>query len=169
MSEGNSASTPEIQIPAELGKKLIAGDINIAEFVGLNRGTLYAIAEVGYQMLTSGKLEQAIRIYKGLAAADPYDSVFHCHLAAAYHKNSQFDLALEQYNKALQFNFANIDALSGRGEIYYNQGKLTEAFRDLKSAIDLDPQGKLASSVRARAILLALKEVVDSHQEAANG
>ena len=163
MTEGNAA-TPEIQIPPELADRLMQGDINLAEFLGLTRGTLYAIAEVGYQMLTSGKLDQAKQIYKGLVAADPYDSVFHCHLAAAHHKLGEIDEAREEYTKALKFNNTNIDALSGRGEIHYNQGKLSDAFNDLKHAIELDPEGKIASSVRARAIMLALKDVVDNHQ-----
>src|ERR1051326_2421964 len=161
MVEEKSSSVPEIQIPPELAERLFEGEINFAEFLGLTRGTLYAIAEVGYQLLTSGKVDQAKQIYQGLVAADPYDSVFHCHLAAAHHKLGELDEAREEYTQALQFNNANADALSGRGEIFFNQGKLTEAFHDLKAAIELDPQAKLPSSVRARAILLALKEVVD--------
>jgi hypothetical protein len=63
MAEEKSSS--QIQIPPELAERLIEGDINLAEFLGLTRNTLYAIAEVGYQMLTSGKLEQAKQIYQG--------------------------------------------------------------------------------------------------------
>lgn len=163
MAEENAAKT-NIQIPPEMVEKLVEGEITIAELVGLSRGTLYAIAEVGYQMLTSGKVEQAKQIYQGLAAADPYDSVFHCHLAAAHHKLGELDEALAEYSKALQFNFANIDALAGRGEIYFNKGQLTEAFNDLKEAIERDPEAKYPSTARARAIMMALKEVVESHQ-----
>lgn len=163
MSEQTAA--PEVEIPYELAEQLVNGEITFAEFLGLSRQSLYAIAGVGYQMLSSGKLEQAKQIYRGLVEADPYDSVFHCHLAAVHHKLEEYDQACEEYTKALDFNFGNIDALAGRGEIYFNQGKLTEAFHDLKEAISLDPQGKFASSVRARAVLLALKEVVDNHRE----
>lgn len=164
MSEDKNTNTPEIEIPVELAERLADGEITLAEFLGLTRNTLYAIADVGYQMLTSGKLDQAMQIYKGLVAADPYDSVFHCHLAAVYHKLGQLDEAREEYTQSLQFNFANVDALAGRGEIYYNQGKLSEAFNDLKAAIDYDKDGKLASTDRAKAIMLAMKEMVETHQ-----
>src|SRR5207253_5434228 len=116
MSEGKGS--PEVHIPPEIAEKLADGEITVGELVGLTRNTLYAIAEVGYQLLTSGKLEEAKQIYKGLVAADPYDSVFHCHLAATHHKMGELDEALAEYSQALQFNFANIDALAGRGEIY---------------------------------------------------
>jgi len=168
MSVENNQEVPNVEIPPEMAERLIYGDINLAEFLGLTRGTLYAIAGVGYQMLTSGKLEQAQQIYQGLVAADPYDSVFHCHLAAAHHKLGDFEKALEEYSESLKYNRANIDALAGRGEIYFNRGHLSDAVKDLKSAIDLDPQGKLASTVRARAIIVALKEMVDSHKAASN-
>src|SRR5688572_12566184 len=120
MAEENAAKT-NIQISPELAEKLAEGEVTIAEMVGLSRGTLYAIAEVGYQMLTSGKVDQAKQIYQGLTAADPYDSVFHCHLAAAHHKLGELDEALAEYSASLQYNFANIDALAGRGEIYFNK------------------------------------------------
>src|SRR2546428_6325202 len=138
MSEGKGS--PEVHIPPEIAEKLADGEITVGELVGLTRGTLYAIAEVGYQMLTSGKLEEAKQIYKGLVAADPYDSVFHCHLAAAHHQLGEMDEALEEYTEAIKFNYGNIDALSGRGEIYFNRGQLSDAFNDLKYAIELDPE-----------------------------
>jgi tetratricopeptide (TPR) repeat protein len=163
MSETGS-NAPKVEIPRELAERLMEGEITPAEFLGLSRNTLYAIAEVGYQLLTSGKLEDAKQIYKGLVAADPYDSVFHCHLAATHHKLGEFDEALEEYTQALQFNYANVDALAGRGEIYFNKGQLSEAVQDLKAAMELDPEGKLASTVRAHAIIIALKEMIDQHQ-----
>jgi tetratricopeptide (TPR) repeat protein len=166
MVEESNSQVPEVEIPIELAEQLVNSEITLAEFLGLSRQTLYAIANVGYQMISSGKLDQAKKIYKGLVEADPYDSVFHCHLAAIHHKLGELDQAREEYSKALDFNFGNIDALSGRGEIYFNEGKLTEAFHDLKASIDLDPEGKFPASVRARAVLLALKEVVESHQQA---
>jgi tetratricopeptide (TPR) repeat protein len=167
MTEQTGSKTPEVEIPVELAERLISGEITIAEFLGLSRQALYAIANVGYQMISSGKLEQAKQIYRGLVEADPYDSVFHCHLGAVHHKLGELEEARDEYSKALDFNFGSIDALSGRGEIYFSLGNLTEAFHDLKAAIELDPEGKFPASVRARAVLLALKEVVESHQASA--
>jgi tetratricopeptide (TPR) repeat protein len=150
--------TKQGHVPPELAARLASGQITLGEFAGLPRQTLYAIAEIGYQMLGSGKLAEAQDIYRGLVAADPYDSVFHCHLGATLHRQGQLDAASDEYTKALQFNKANLDALVGRGEIHLQQQRLSAAIGDLHAAIELDPQGRKASTVRARAILLALKE-----------
>jgi tetratricopeptide (TPR) repeat protein len=158
--------TGQRHVPPELAARLISGQITLGEFTGLPRQTLYAIAEIGYQLLNSGKLAEAHDIYRGLVAADPYDSVFHCHLAATLHRLGQLDAALDEYTKSLQFNKANMDALVGRGEINLQQQRLPEAIRDLRAAVELDPQGLKASTVRARAILLALKEAAAQTNQA---
>lgn len=142
--------------------KLFVGEITPGNFVGLTRERLYEIARVGYQLLNSGKHAEAKQVYLGLVAADPYDSVFQCHLAAAHHRLGELDLALERYTEALRFNIANIDALAGRGEIYVTVGEVAKAIADLSAAIKLDPQGERASTLRARAILLAMKRAADA-------
>lgn len=164
MVEDSKHSSAEVQVPPALAARLVGGEINLAEFVGLKRETLYAIAQVGYQFLNSGKVEQARQIYRGLVAADPYDSVFHCHLAAAHHRLGDLDQALEEYTHALRFNFANTDALAGRSEIYLQHGRIAEALRDLRAAIELDPQGQKATTMRARAILVALRHEAQQHR-----
>ena len=162
-SSSSSASQNETRVPPELTKKLVSGQITLAEFAGLKRETLYAIAEVGYQMLNTGRFEQAREIYRGLVAADPFDSVFHCHLAATHHRLGDLDAALEEYTASLRFNIANADALVGRGEIYLYQRKVAEAITDLRAAVEADPEGKKPSTVRARAVLLALKEAANNN------
>jgi tetratricopeptide (TPR) repeat protein len=158
---GESAPAKEIHVPPELGARLIRGEITLGELVGLSPSALYAIANLGYQLLTSGKLEQALTIYQGLVAVSPYDSVFHCHLAATLYALGQHDEALFEYSQALNFNKANADALAGRGELYLRMGKVVEAVEDLKRSIELDPEGKRASTLRARATLVMLKEAAD--------
>lgn len=158
---GESAPTKEIHVPPELGARLIRGEITLGELVGLSPSALYAIANLGYQLLTSGKLEQALTIYQGLVAVSPYDSVFHCHLAATLYALGQHDEALFEYSQALNFNKANADALAGRGELLLRMGKVVEAVEDLKRSIELDPEGKRASTLRARATLVMLKEAAD--------
>ncbi|HEY0078939.1 MAG TPA: tetratricopeptide repeat protein [Pyrinomonadaceae bacterium] len=160
--EQNQRATVEADVPPELAAQLVRGEITLAEFTGLSRTTLYAIAEHGYQMFSSGKLEEARTIYRGLVAADPFDSVFRCHLAAANHRLGELDEALNEYTMALRFNVSNVDALVGRGEIHLQRGQLAEALEDLTSAIKLDPQGHLTSTLRAGAILNALKQAAAS-------
>lgn len=156
--------TPEVasaRFPPDLAARLIRGEVTLAQVFGLDHDALYEIAGIGYELLNSGKLHEAKQIYAGLAAADPYDSVFHCHLGAAHHRLGELDAAFEQYDAALRLNFANCDALAGRGEIYLSRGELVKALADLKRAVTIDQDGSRPSSARARALLLALQQAAE--------
>jgi tetratricopeptide (TPR) repeat protein len=148
----------------EIQGKLATGQITIAEAVGLSPKQMYAIANRGFQMLNSGRLEEARQIYAGLVAADPFDSVFHCHLGAVLWRMGDLDKAFEEYDAALRFNIANIDALAGRGELYLLKGEVKKGIEDLRRALENDPKGTHPSSVRARALLLSLREAAAQKQ-----
>lgn len=158
------AATKEADFPKDLPAMLIRGEVTLADVFGLDQESLYEIARLGYGLLNSGKLSEAKQIYSGLVAADPYDSVFHCHLAAVHHRLGELDEAFQQYSEALNFNFANVDALAGRAEIQLTRGKLAAGIADLKQAIEIDPEGARPSTLRARALMLALKRALDERQ-----
>jgi tetratricopeptide (TPR) repeat protein len=139
-------------------QQLAVGAITPAELIGLRREHLYQIARVGYQLLNAGKFTDARKVYEGLVAADPYDSVFHCHLAAVYHRLGQLDEAVSQYTEALRYNVANSEALAGRGEIYLACGEVQKGIKDLTTAVRLDTEGKRATTIRARALLFAIRQ-----------
>src|SRR5690349_17516175 len=103
-----NSPSKQVNVPPEMAERLIRGEMTIAQFVGLSQNTLYSIANMGYQMLQTGKLDAALNIYQGLVTASPYDSVFHCHLATVYAAKEEFETALESYSKALSFNRANV-------------------------------------------------------------
>jgi tetratricopeptide (TPR) repeat protein len=163
----NTIPSKQVNVPPEMAERLIRGEMTVAQFVGLSQNTLYSIANMGYQLLQTGQLDAAMNIYKGLVAASPYDSVFHCHLATVYAAKEEFETALDIYSKALTYNKGNVDALAGRGEMYLRTNKIVEALNDLKAAVEADPQAKRPSSVRARAMLLGMKEKVEAQQKAA--
>ncbi len=149
---------------AELDQKLASGQITIAEYIGLGKRELYEIAKQGYKLLERGKIEEAKDIYQGLVAADPFDSVFHCHLGSIFARLNNPDEAFEHFELALRYNIANVDALVGRGEIYLSRGEVQKAIGDLKKAIELDSENKRGSSVRAKAILFALKDAIEKQK-----
>ena len=151
----------------EIQEKLATGQITIAEAVGISRKQLYTIAQRGYQLLNSGKLEEARQIYAGLVAADPYDSVFHCHLGAVLWRLGEIDKAFEEYNASIRLNIANVDALSARGELYLLKGEVKKGIEDLRAALENDAQGSHPSSIRARALLLSLRQAAGKKQAAA--
>ncbi|MBI5542649.1 MAG: tetratricopeptide repeat protein, partial [Deltaproteobacteria bacterium] len=125
--------------PSEIAEKLAQGRVTIGQALGLTDERLYQIAQTAHQFLQAGLLPKALVLYKGLVRAAPSDSVFHCQLAATYLALGRFDEAFGEYEKALQFNRANVDALVGRGEVHLRNQRVPEALEDLAAAIKLDP------------------------------
>lgn len=140
-------------------ESLVTGQATIAEAMGIDKRQLYAIAGRGFQMLSSGRLDEARQIYSGLVAADPYDSVFHCHLGATLWRLGEIDDAAHEFDAAIRLNFANVDALAARGEIRLMRGQVKEGVDDLRKSLEFDPRGEHPASIRARGLLLSLREV----------
>jgi Tfp pilus assembly protein PilF len=147
--------TTKADFPEDLPAMLIRGELTLARVFGLDDDALYEIARIGYGLLNSGNLREAKQIYAGLVAADPYDSVFHCHLATVHHSLGELDEAYTHYQEALKLNLANTDALVGLGEIQLSRGELAAGMSALQQAIELDVDGVKPSTQRARALLRA--------------
>jgi tetratricopeptide (TPR) repeat protein len=162
-----SASTKEI--PPERAEKLFLGEITTGEFLGMSTESLYKVATMGHEMFKSGQVQGALEIFEGLVAASPYDSVFHCHLAAAYARLERFDEAKASYTRSLELNIANVDALVGRGELYLRERKLSEALKDIQQALKLDPQATRDTTKRARATLLVLEKMAEGGESSGGG
>jgi tetratricopeptide (TPR) repeat protein len=142
----------------EKALRLARGEITLAQYAGLRREELYAVARTAYRLLNGGRLEEALTIYRGLAAADPYDSVFRCHLAATLLRLGDAESALAEFDAALRLNVASVDALSGRGEARLRLGHFNEAVKDLSAAAALDPHAARPSTARALSLLKAIRE-----------
>lgn len=165
--ETNQTKQTESEIrKQEIQEKLATGQITIAEAVGISQEQLYAIARRGYQLLNTGKLEEARQIYAGLVAANPYDSVFHCHLGAVYMRMGEIDKAFDEFDASLRFNIANVDAYAGRGEIYLQKGEIKKGIEDLRKALENDPNGEHPATLRARALLMSVRQAAASKQSA---
>ena len=145
-------------ISEELGEKLVVGEITPAEFLGLSQEMLYQIATRGHEMLKTGKFQDALDIFKGLVAASPYDSVFHCNLASTYAHLEKYAEAKDEYTRALELNIGNVDALVGRSELLLREGNVNGAVQDIQSALKLDPEAKRENTKRARATLTMLQK-----------
>jgi tetratricopeptide (TPR) repeat protein len=142
----------------EKALRLARGEITLAQYAGLRREELYAVARAAYRLMAGGRLEEALTIYRGLAAADPYDSVFRCHHAAALLRLGDAEGALVEFDAALRLNVANVEALSGRGEARLRLGHFNEAVKDLTAAVALDPKAARPSTARALSLLKAVRE-----------
>jgi len=154
--------------PCDLPEMLIRGEVTLADAFGLDRNALYEIAGIAYGLFSSGKLAAAKEIYSGLVAADPFDSVFHCHLAAVHHRLGEIDDAYRQYTESLNLNSANVDAMIGRAEIQLSRGDVSAAVPALKRAIEIDPDVSRPSITRARTLLLAVEARSGARSEELN-
>ncbi len=159
------SSAPKSEEPSVKAEKLVLGEITPAQFLGLSPKRLYELAGTGHEMFKSGQIRGALDIFEGLVAASPYDSVFHCHLAATYARLERFDEAKASYTRALELNVANVDALVGRGELYLRERKLSPALKDIQQALKLDPQATRDTTKRARATLLVLQKMAEAGDE----
>lgn len=150
---------------AERLEKLATGQATIAQAAGITKDQLYQIAEKAYQLFSQGKLDEAKQIYEGLVAADPFDSVFHCHLGAVLWRSGDTDRAFEEYDAAVRFNIANVDALAGRGELLVARGEIEKGVEDLSRALENDPNCKRPSTQRARALLFSMREAAKAKRK----
>ncbi|QRK04590.1 tetratricopeptide repeat protein [Archangium violaceum] len=160
-SDSSSSSNENAQREKEAGEKLIRGEITLGEFLGMPTQVLYRWAETAHNLLQAGSTQQALQIFQGLVAAAPYDSVFHCQLAATYMTLERYDEAFEEFSQSLRFNGSNVDALVGRGEIHLRRGNVPEGLVDFTLAVKKDPELKRRSTQRARSMLLVLKQQAD--------
>ena len=154
--------SPSSLSSTELGERLILGELTAAQYLGFSQQRLYEIATIGHTLLNEGKLPAALDIFKGLVAASPYDSVFHCNLAAAYVQLQRLPEAMSEYTQALELNVANVDALVGRSELLLRAGKVGEALHDIQLALEFDPNLQRETTQRARANLLLLQAMADT-------
>ncbi len=152
--------TPPI-IREEYMQRFMIGDITAAEVMGLTREELYMIAKRGYDLLQEGKFSQAQIIFDGLVYLDPYDPYFYTVLGSVRQRQEDIDGALACYNQAIRLQPWNVNALANRGEIFFNQGKLTEAMEDFQKVIAFDSEDKNPSTLRVKTLVLALGEALE--------
>lgn len=146
----------------ELIQRFIEGDINASDLMGFSREELYMIAQRGYDLLQEGKLTKARSVFEGLVFLDPYDPYFHTVLGSVQQKQESFDSAVQCYSVGIKLQPWNINALANRGEILFNQGRLTDALSDFQKVLYYDPEDSNPSTLRTKALLIAIKESVDA-------
>ena len=76
-------------------------------------------------------------------------SVFYSNRGLVYYDRGKSELALADYNRAIEINLNNVDAYNNRGLVYYDLGKLELALFDYNRAIEIDPNNVDAYNNRA--------------------
>ncbi|MBI5509372.1 MAG: tetratricopeptide repeat protein [Deltaproteobacteria bacterium] len=150
-------------------EKFILGEITWAQLQGITMEQAYAIAEFGYGLYKEGKFHDAQKVFEGLVICNPYDSYFHNMLGAVYQQLDMKDEALESYSNAVELDSDNLHAFVNRGELLLQNGDFDKALDDLRHAIGLDPDGKEAAGLRARALATATANAMEAIQKVMAG
>lgn len=146
-------------------EKFILGEITWAQLQGMTMDEAYNIAEYGYGLYQEGKYHDARTVFEGLVICNPYDAYFHNMLGAIYQQLDMKEEASEEYTIAIELDGDNLHAHVNRGELLLQNGEFDKALDDLKAAIELDPEGRDAAGVRARALAMATANAMEALQK----
>lgn len=86
------------------------------------------------------KWEECINIAKKIITHYPANATGYGCLAEAYYESVDYNLALEYYNKALEFEPKEIIYIQNKASCYEKMGKPEEAITILKEAINVNPE-----------------------------
>lgn len=142
---------PTSNLPPELARGVLTGDIPLSKLFGLSTAQLAEMANRGYQYWQQGRRSEARRAFKALVALDEKLYYGHAGLGLlAMHAGDMVE-AEAFLRRAVELQPRDPSVVSNLGEVLLQRGKLEEALRVLGAAAELSPNHP--GSVRARAIL----------------
>lgn len=156
--ETNMNENMEAEVDLEIGRRLKAfmrGEMTWAEVEGMTWQEAKGIAQVGCDLASAGRLEEARVIFEGLVAGNPKDSAMQSALGTVYQKLGRLDEAKAAYDAALDLDPRNPVALGNRGELRLKGGD-NQGFGDLARAVEADPHGETAAGRRSRGLIKAI-------------
>ena len=136
-------------------RKFARGETTWAELQGMTWQEAKAIAQVGCDLATAGRLEEARIIFEGLVEGNPRDSAVRSALGTVYQKLGRLEDAMSAYNTAVEIDPRNPVALGNRGELRLKNGD-RDGFTDLARAVEADPHGETSAARRAKALVKAI-------------
>ena len=121
----------------------------IAGLVPVSKDEVVLLLEAGYLYMDMGKWDEARDVFTGAAALLPRSEVPQLALGTLEFAQGKHDKALQAYRKAQQIAPKSGLPRAHAGEALLFMGKPAEAEKELKSAIDLEPEGDGAKLARA--------------------
>jgi tetratricopeptide (TPR) repeat protein len=158
----DDAGEPLLPYAPDRLRAFLAGGLTLGDLEGVGKEEQYQIAELGFTCLTSGKLDEAGKIFAGLLALDPFDAYFNLAVGSVAHQRGDFEQAELRYTRCLEINPHFATALAHRGEVRIVTGRLSDGTDDLVRAVELDPGAREPATHRARATLKVLHEKLGS-------
>lgn len=95
------------------------------------------MSDLGHELLTLGKFNEAKVVFEGLLLANPADSFALTMLGTVHLAQHELEKALEAFNRALTLDPQDVAALVYRGEIRLKRKKFKVATEDLSRAVKL--------------------------------
>lgn len=141
-------------------EKFLMGEMTWAQFQGMSMHEAYNIAEYAYALYEEGRYHDSRQIWEGLVLSNPYDAYFHTMLGAVYQQLDMREEAAEEYSIAIELDPKYIPPYVNRGELLLLNGEFERALPDLRTAMELDPEGKHDASMRARALAKATAQAL---------
>lgn len=105
--------------------------------VNIQPGFYEAIANIGTIHQIQGNLEEAITFFKKSLAIFE-DGRGHYNIAGAYRNLGNLSLSIKHYKKAIEIGPAEAEFYSDLGDALWHDGKIEEANRFLRMAVDID-------------------------------
>jgi len=109
----------------------MTGKVNL-----LTSKEMASLLSYGHTFLESAEYDKATTIFNGVLLFDPSNAYAHAMLAVMEQKKSNYTQAIEHYSQSIDHDGRNPTTLTNRGECYLNLGRLEEAAKDFKAAID---------------------------------
>lgn len=119
-----------------------------------------ALFQIGYQAFEQGRYEDATKILTGLLILDQANPFVYEILGSIYSREGKPEVALVCFDKTIELVPDDTFYLVSRAEILLKLGRVEEAARDLKVAIQLDREMKDPAANRARLLVLAVQDAV---------
>jgi len=137
----------------------LKGELNWAQLVGISVDEAYAMAEIGFNLLTQGRLEDAEKIFLGLVSMNPTDGYFHCVLGSIFGRQGRLEEAHKELQACVELGYVDSQVFVNRAEIALKQGQLYEALADLERVIESEPTNS-PPAMRAQAMLQTVMQSI---------
>jgi protein O-GlcNAc transferase len=154
-----------MQLTTETLTELKNGSSKLIDAIGANATEQAALLLMGHRFFEQGKLNEARKIFSGLAVLDGSNPYVYGMLGAIFQKQQRYELAVSCYNKSLELFPEDINSLVNRGETLLKLGNFMEAARDLKDSIELDKEQEHPAANRARLLVLLVQDAIAIAEE----
>ena len=106
---------------------------------GMNKMFRPSIASLGETLLITGRIDEALDVFKSLEKTNPYDVERKANIAAAYVEKGDFESANRYVEAAAKLAPNNSKVLEARAQVLLCQGKVGEAIKLMDSMSEVGP------------------------------